>query len=315
MNNEKNKPTVSIIIVADYASGGSKAWEEIKETVRAVDRQECDEPKEILLLESEQMRDHIPPDVRTLTPSLRIVTAPVSTSYELKNTGVSAAAGDIVVLLDADCVPDPGWLSSLIQTMKNHPEISAVSGRTCYPGKAFPEGMLALLVRSYLDPGHEGRTNYVSNNNAAYRREVYLRHPLPTQAGPFASRMQEKAIARAGGKFYFEPKMRVVHEFEGWGMERDIRHNMGYATIVTRMQDPSLPYAGFLRLSYASIPVFLFGKYLEAVYNCVRCYLFYNVRWYQLPVAFILAGIVLAMEIPGMLTAFNGQHITETAYR
>jgi cellulose synthase/poly-beta-1,6-N-acetylglucosamine synthase-like glycosyltransferase len=74
-------------------------------------------------------------------PGLKVVLAPVHTSYELKNAGVRAAAGDLVVFLDADCVPEPGWLRALVATMRGNPDAVATSGRTVYEGRG-------LIVRS-----------------------------------------------------------------------------------------------------------------------------------------------------------------------
>ena len=113
----------------------------------------------------------------------------------------------------------------------------------------------------------------------------------------------------------FEPRMRAVHDFAGWAMEGDIRRNAGYGTIITRLRDHSLPYAWLARLGYASIPLFVAGKMLNSWSDCIRCCRHYGVRWYELPVAFCLAVVVHLMEIPGMVSAFRGREITETAYR
>jgi hypothetical protein len=314
-NNQELNPLVSVVVVSDYAGGEAKAWNDLRATLAALARQDFDGPAEFLLCERSDIARQMPPDVATILPSLKVVSSTASSSYELKNDGVRAASADIVGVLDADCIPDPGWLRHLTEIMRAHPEAAAVSGRTLYPGPRLIDRLLALLSRSYLDPGRAGRTRYMSNNNMGCRRAVFIEHPLPVDAGPFASRLQSESILRAGGKLLFEPRMRVTHDFEGWSMEADIRRNVGYGTIVTRLSDRLQPYAWLIRLGYASIPLIVAGKTLDSFWDCIRCARHYRVRGYELPAAFCLAVIVHLMEIPGMIRAFRGKQISETAYR
>lgn len=308
-------PAISVVIVSDYAGGEEKAWDDLRLLLEALARQDADEVMEVLLVESDSVAAKIPPDLLQRFPSARIVTYPASSSYELKNEGVAAASADIVAVLDADCVPAPDWLRHLLLAMRAHPEFGVVSGRTTYPGRSLGERILSLLSRSYLDPGHAGENHFISNNNSAFRRQVYLQHPLPTDAGAFANRLQSEEILRHGGRLYFEPRMRVIHDFEGWAMEGDIRRNIGYGTIVTRLRDERVPYAWLTRLSYTSIPLFVVAKTLDSFWDCLRCHRHYGVEWYQLPLAFALAIVTHVMEAPGMARGFAGRPITETAYR
>lgn len=312
---DKVNPVVSVVIVSDYAGGETKAWDDLKATLAALARQDFAGPTEFLLSESADIAQQVSSDLMTTLPSLKVVLSSASSSYALKNEGVRAASADIVATLDADCIPGSDWLRHLMDTMRDHPNVVAVSGRTVYTGDSLTERVLALLSRSYLDPGCTGRTRFISNNNAGFRRSIFLTHPLPTDAGPFAARLQSEAILRSGGQLLFEPRMRVVHDFAGWAMERDIRRNIGYGTITTRLRDRALPYAWLARLGSASILLFAVAKTLDSWSDCVRCGRQYGVRWYELPIAFCLAVVVHVMEIPGMISAFQGQEITETAYR
>lgn len=312
---ESGKPAVSVIIVSDYAAGGAKTWGEIRDLLAALGRQRFQEPVEFLLCECEDFKEDIPAELVTILPSLRVLLFPTSSSFALKNEGARVAAAEIIVLIDADCVPSPDWLQHLWNGFRNHPEAVAVSGRTTYEGKKFSERVLGLLSRSYLDPGSAGETRFISNNNGAYRRSVYLDHPLPTDAGPFAARVQSEAIRRSGGRFFFEPGMSAIHIYEGWGMERDLRRNAGYSTITIRLHDRRIPYAWLTRLGYVSIPVILAGLILKNWWDCVRCAGEYGVHWFEIPVALLLAVVVNGMEIPGMVHAFGRREISKTAYR
>ncbi|GGC82343.1 glycosyl hydrolase [Tersicoccus solisilvae] len=43
-------------------------------------------------------------------------------------TGYDAAAGDLILRLDADCVPGPTWVATVVAALDRHPEVGAVTG-------------------------------------------------------------------------------------------------------------------------------------------------------------------------------------------
>jgi hypothetical protein len=177
------------------------------------------------------------------------------------------------------------------------------------------ERVLGLLSRSYLDPGRRGPTRFISGNAACFRRDVYRRYPLPVGFGAFSSRIQSEAFLRDHATLLFDPDLVVVHDFEGWPMERDIRRNHGYSTVITRLCDDRLPYAGLVRAGVMAIPLIVAGKILDSVRDCFRCFRHYNVKWYELPLALALTVVTHLLEIPGMLAAYRNQTLKATAYR
>jgi hypothetical protein len=269
----------------------------------------------VLFCESTAQAGGLPADLGAGLDDWRVVAAPAATSYALKNAGVAAARAPIVAVLDADCRPGPHWIKRIAATFAARPEIAAVSGRTVYAGRAATERALALLTRAYLDPGCEGPTRFISNNNAAFRRDVWLAHPLPEDVGPFGSRLQSEAILRTGGRLWFRPDLQVVHDFEGGAMEEDIRRNIGYGTVATRLADPRMPYAWITRIGRASVPVLAAAKTFDSFGDVLRCYRHYGVRATELPYAAWLAIRVHLLEMPGMIAAFRHRSIGPTAYR
>jgi hypothetical protein len=309
------KPIVSVVTVVDYAYQDGGTVNNLKATMAALAAQDFAGPLEFLLVESADRAAQAPPELTEILPALKILSVPVATSYELMNAGARAAAADIVAFVDGDCVPAPEWIRHLVDALRAHPHAVGVSGLTLYEGDTFRDRVMGLLSRAYADPGRPGPTRFFCNNNGGMRRDFWLRHPLPPDAGPFASRVQTEAIWRAGGRFIFEPRMRLVHDYEGWDMERDIRRHHGFSTVMTRRVDGAMPYAWLVRLGYAAIPIIVAGKVLDNWADCLRCARRYRVRWYELPLAMALSAALHLWEIPGMIQAFRGRPITRTAYR
>lgn len=63
-------------------------------------------------------------------PTLRINVlseAEIQSSYAARNTGIRSAKGEILAFTDADCRPDPNWLTQLVQPF-SQPEVGIVAG-------------------------------------------------------------------------------------------------------------------------------------------------------------------------------------------
>jgi hypothetical protein len=309
------KPVASIVVVSDYKVGSSLAWDDLKATLRGLAAQDFSEPVEYIFLENVKHKDHIPPDLSQILPQLRIVFSREELQYALKSEAASVAQSEIVILLDGDCVPAPDWLRYMVETMRSPAQPAVVSGRTLYEGRNLIERCSALLERAYVDRPRSAQTENISNNNAAFRRSVLLAHPLPLNAGPFASGMHAEAIMRAGGRLFFEPQARVTHAYHGWHMQRDIRRHKGYARIITRRLDSNLPFAILGRLGYLSIPLVFGGSLLQSWWKSVLFYRDYGIRWYELPVLIFFAIVVHGLEIPGIIRGIYGRPITKSHYR
>lgn len=302
-------PRVSVVLVSDYG-GGPEAEAEICEVAALLARQNTDEPAEVILVHhSDSPRFH------EVCPGLRVLVSHSESSYRRKNEGVRAAAGDWIALLDGDCLPSTGWLRALMAAATAEPNFAAFSGPTFYAGAELSSRVLSLLARGYLDPGSDGVTRYVANNNCLMRRDVYLSCPLPEQAGAFAAHMQSEALHKQGFRFKFVAAAPVTHAFEGWEMERDLRRNTGYISIHGRRIDPSLPYASLLTLGWFALPFFAVGKFVHRLGDLLRCRRRYGIAWSEMPSAVALAARVQTMEIPGMVRALRGQPLGHSMWR
>jgi Glycosyl transferase family 2 len=308
------KPVVTVVTLTDFEVGTPRAWDDLRATLRGLARQDFAEPAEFIFLEDERLKDQVPADLQEILPGVQIAFTNKVLQYDMKSEAANLGTADIVILLDGDCAPVSDWLRSLVETFRAHPEAGVVSGRTVYEGKTFLERACGVLTRSYVER-RALRTEHISNNNAGFRREVLRKHPLPSEAGPFSSKLHADAIQRDGWHLLFDPRASATHAFDGWEMERDIRRNMGYSFIKVRQINPELPYGRVAQLGYASIPFYFGARIVESWLRSAQFYRSYGLQWYELPGVLGLAVGVHVMEVPGMVTAFQGGRITDTAYR
>ncbi len=312
----QDHPSVSVVVVSDYAPDKAQSWQRLRTTLASLAAQAGADNTEFLLVESRELQHVVPADIKNSFAGLRLLFVPATSAYELKNAGACEARGDIVVLLDADCVPVPGWLAAIVSFFHDHPDAAVVSGPTSYPGRNFLDRVAGLIGRGYMYQHGSPHTLFVADNNVAFRRNVLLEHLLTMDECAYGGNtLQAAELIGHGHCPRFEPAMGVEHAYYGWSMEKDIRNSTGYAVIATRRADRRVPFAGLLRLGYLSIPVLFLGRVGYIAWTCLKHFRRYRIAWYELPAVLALIVPVYAMEMPGMLRALRHRPLLLSDYR
>lgn len=155
-------------------------------------------------------------ELRRRYPDVRLVLDVEPNYFAEKNAGVAAARAPVVAWLDADCVPDPAWIESLLAPLRQGADLS--TGRTRYEG-----GSLAAKTFSVPDFANvidrEGSATGIMLNNVALRRDLALAHPLDTRirrnGGCYLLYHQLRAI---GTRMVYVPEATVSHALDVAGL-------------------------------------------------------------------------------------------------
>jgi hypothetical protein len=136
--------------------------------------------------------------------------------YELKNLGASRAQTGLLVFVDSDVIPQPGWLESMLTPFLD-PDVGIVGGNTFIgPFMDFYTRAYALCCYFHLPeekvPPYR-RPDFFANN-VSFRNEVFLRHPFPSDSEKFRSQSNESTDYRASlGSvgIWHAPSAQVMH--------------------------------------------------------------------------------------------------------
>jgi hypothetical protein len=133
--------------------------------------------------------------------------------YQKKNFGFARCAGEVVLFLDSDLLPEPAWLGTLMRPFAD-PSKSVVVGRTHFETGSLYERAVALfwIFDERLDGDEVRPTRRLVSNNIAFRRRVFAALPFPdrpTYRGQ-CSELGAK-LGRLGIVMYEATGARAVH--------------------------------------------------------------------------------------------------------
>ncbi len=236
---------------------------------------------------------------------LELVPTPGLTYYKLKNHGVARTTTDLVVMLDSDAAPEPGWLPGLLAPFAD-PEVMAVGGFTVLGHNNLLSRVMALIWIFHLRSEREitKRRKKINANNCAFRTAFFKANPWPDlpafkkQCGFWLRDIEKRGI-----RWVRTVDAMTVHaphpgiEFLTWrawtaGLDRDFQA----CQTVTRTR--------FGRLGFALW--FWFKKSLRATHRIITKGREVDLPLWQLPPALALAyfyhTVLLAGELWGALT-------------
>lgn len=129
-----------------------------------------------------------------------------------RNRGASIARGDILVFIDSDCVAPIGWLSRLIQPIRDG---KCAATTSCYSGPLTENWITVFQNEDYLYrmPSTECDTYFVNSCNLAVKRDVFF------DCGGFPKqRVSEDMVlgmllANNGTPARYLPEAGVQHDF------------------------------------------------------------------------------------------------------
>jgi hypothetical protein len=226
----RNTLPVCVVVVSDYEAG-NKTWADELACVAAIISDPVSIPAQIFIMAGPRDRDQAePPPALSETPNCKIVFTDATSSVALKNKALELCSLELVAMVEADCVPERGWLSLLHEFLAAHPECDVVSGRTLYEGSSMLRRVMSLIDRAFLEKTNSrGQFQHYSANGALFKRKLLTELPLPENANPFvAVHIHHQTLQREGVKFGIETRAVIRHAFPSVSFVWDVRRNKGF---------------------------------------------------------------------------------------
>jgi GT2 family glycosyltransferase len=149
------------------------------------------------------------------------------------NVGARAANGDVLIFLNDDTIPQPGWLQALLRIFRERPDAGAVGGKLIYPdGRMQEAGNFVFSDGSAANFGRDDWMidsplyNYVRDVDYCSAALLATPSDLFSEIGGFDKRYEPGyyedtdycfEVRRHGRRVYYQPESLVVHSEGGTG--------------------------------------------------------------------------------------------------
>jgi glycosyltransferase involved in cell wall biosynthesis len=237
-----SKPLVSVVIETVTSRSGSpngSLADTLAGALKALDQQTyAQELIQVIVALDSGVAAGEADELSRRYPSVKLVSSLKRNYFAAKNVGALAADGDVIALLDGDCVPEPHWLEALLGPLESG--AAAVGGRSRYPGGAWLARTFSVPDFAYILAEQSGAASGFNIHNVAFRREVLLTHPfderIPRDGGCYLLFHQLRA---EGARILHEPRAEVAHNLDFHGFGFVSKHfNRGYdGATVYRIDD------------------------------------------------------------------------------
>ncbi|MFM7450458.1 MAG: glycosyltransferase [Leptolyngbyaceae cyanobacterium] len=149
-------------------------------------------------------------------PWIKVQPASLNTGYyNAKMLGAQRSTGEIIIYCDSDCTYEPHWIGTILTTFRSNPDIQIVAGETATRGKG-PYGTAMALT--YIFPQYSGETELTPTyqyflNNVAFRRNLLLQYPIPTDLPLYRGNCVIHAyrLTQEGYTIWRQPQARATH--------------------------------------------------------------------------------------------------------
>ena len=108
-------------------------------------------------------------------PAVTVLAQPITGSYAARNTGISAASGEIIATIDPDCVAGPHWLAVIAKEMED-PSCMVLLGHARHAPGSNALHLLELYEAekmAYVTERRQKELYFGYTNNMAFRRTVF----------------------------------------------------------------------------------------------------------------------------------------------
>jgi glycosyltransferase AglE len=310
---EQNLPLISVIIETFTVSHEYPADEAGPQLASVLDRLgEQAYPRdrtEIIVILDEESAD-LTQFIRSKYPAIKTSFVEKGTYLSMKSRGFDVAQGEMLALLDADCIPVTNWLDRIASAYAQ--DIDVVAGKTRYRrGKPFAD-TFSVFDFGHVHADRSGRTFAFNLNNVAFRRQVVALNRFDSRAkrngGCF---LFWRKLQMSNHYMIYDPQMFAGHgpDFRGLGFVR--KHvERGFDSVnLFRVVDPELlPPARYRRFGLL-VPLGMFvSRMLFDIRRVVSNRRDLGIRLYAVPYYYAAALVLRGLEAVGGIIAILKPH-------
>jgi Glycosyl transferase family 2 len=208
------------------------------------------------------------------------------------------SSADYLLYLDGDCIPQKGWLESLL--IELDAGTGAVGGLTVYDG-GFLAKIMSVMDFGFFYPSNRRPLKCYASNNCGFNRATLIAQPVPTGDQRCKCYHHAQCLLRSETPMYLIPSAMVLHEMPPILRERT---RQGYDVVTAGREDPQTTEARFLKFGpFALFPLYMLQVLLDWQRIVAGRKVLKLSKW-QLMFAIPLFPFFRLLDLVGMIYAF-----------
>jgi GT2 family glycosyltransferase len=222
-------PSVSVVVPVRNGAA------DLRELIRRLDRQTLPREQFEVLVGDDGSTDGSLDDVETIDGFVRILPGPPLNSYAARNRAAAAARSDVLAFCDADCRPEPDWLTAGLSALGS---ADVVAGRIRFAVPGRYTSWTLLDMELFKNQARQVRAGVAETANLFVRRALFRElsgfDATIAEHGDFD--FVERAVT-GGAKLVYAPEAVVWHPVrtQGRSLLRALWiYGCGYAERVAR---------------------------------------------------------------------------------
>ena len=194
-------------VIIPTRNGGAR----IPGLLAALQLQQASRPWEIIVVED---GSHTVAAPLRATPEVRVLRQAHRGPGAARNLGAGVAAGEFLVFVDDDCLPQPDWLEEMLSPFADERVVAVKGAYTTVQDGLVPLFVQAEYEEKYGRLARKPYINFVDGYSAAFRRSVFVATGGFDESFPLASvedREFSLRLSRGRGLMVFNPRAVVSH--------------------------------------------------------------------------------------------------------
>ncbi len=189
-----------------------------------------------------------------------------------RNIGVRCSKGQIIAVIDSDCIAESNWLEIIAKTHRKAPHLIIGGSIKNYKKWNIFGSVIHLIEFGEFLPGSPRRTvSFIPTGNASYKRAAFDKYGLfPIEMDCSEDVLFHHKIAHNGNTILFTPQIKVSHiNRKDWKDCLNQIFKIGLWTAVARRKVTYLSGSFLVRFRFL-IPLLFFYKFTAVLGRVLR---------------------------------------------
>ena len=233
------------------------------------------------------------------------------TYNSIKFLGIKTAQGDIISLLDSDCIPVEDWAVSIVESVNNGADI--VAGKTVFSKVRGFSKLFTYFSFGHVYNNEKGEANIFIPNNCAFTKEVANKMQFDARRKrDLSAPILTYELKKQNFKLVYNPRQFVSHFNYGLRYHITNRFRSGFEAVQDCQHDTNkaVPLSKYLKFGIVFPFISAASRFKHDLKTLFTNRENVNISYLEIPIFLVSCLIIRIYEIiPGIITIISPSYL------